>query len=132
MTITSIPVAAGDNFFVAIRATNSSSAILLFENLTQGVAYQQTFNSPGASSNLQGSSAEWIVENERAGPLVNFGTITFTNIGAGTSTGANLNLATANLSSLVNLTSSNTISSFLTRETILSDTSVEIVWALPG
>jgi Peptidase A4 family len=132
--ISNFPVAPGNVIYVSLTEDSPSVATLLFENLSQGVGVQGNIGSPTPSANLQGISVEWIVEDPSNGsslvPFLGFGTVVFTNCIAGTSTGASVNLADSTLLSLVTVSGS-TITSVLTNEALLSDTSVEVVYAGP-
>jgi hypothetical protein len=80
--------------------THGSEATLLLENLSEGVGVEGTISAPDSAADLLRQSVEWIVEDPSDDsslfPFSDFGTVTFSNIAAGTSTGASLNLGYAN------------------------------------
>jgi hypothetical protein len=99
--------------------------------LSERVGVEGTISAPDSAADILGQSVEWIVEDPSDGsslfPFSDFGTIAFSNIAAGTSTGASLNLGCANTTLLDIITvSGNTITGVESSETILCDTSVEI------
>jgi hypothetical protein len=129
--ISNLPVSAGNVIYISLTASGTSEATLLLENLSEGVGVEGTISAPDSAADLLGQSVEWIVEDPSDGsslfPFFDFGTVTFLNIAAGTSTGASLNLGYANTTLLDIVTvSGNTITGVESSETILSDTSVEI------
>ncbi|KAE9377310.1 concanavalin A-like lectin/glucanase [Stipitochalara longipes BDJ] len=132
--IDGFPANPGDEIFISLTEVSSSVGNLLFENLSQGVGAQGDVPSPTPSADLQGISVEWIVEDPSDGtslvPFSDFGMVVFTNCVAETSTGTSVNLADSTLLSLIT-DSGGMITSILTDETLLSDTSVEVVYAGP-
>ncbi|OAA57298.1 Concanavalin A-like lectin/glucanase [Cordyceps fumosorosea ARSEF 2679] len=88
---TNLGVSGGDTVRMTVNATSTTSGTTLIENLTTGKSVSQTFTGETRYP-LCESDAEWIVEdfqeNGKPVPLVNWGTIEFTNTvasGPGTS-----------------------------------------------
>jgi hypothetical protein len=87
-TITTLAISAGDSITGSVTYSGSSFTLTLTDNTTG-----KSFTTQQSGSNLQRSSAEWIVEAPWSGgvlPLANFNTVTFTNASAtiGGKTGA--------------------------------------------
>jgi len=86
-----IPISAGDVISISVASTSASAGGVIIDNLTTGKSVTKSLTAPSTSSHLGGQNAEWIVEDfEQGGSLVsfaNFGTVTFTNATATTSTG---------------------------------------------
>ncbi len=92
-------VNSGDVIEVDIVASSTSKGKVTLINHTSGQSVSKTLSAPDSSSTLCGQNAEWIVEDfEQGGSLValsNFGTVTFTDATAGTSTGSSAGLSGA-------------------------------------
>lgn len=84
-----IAISAGDVISVSIASSSSSAGTVTLENLTTGETVSKSLTAPSSSSDLGGQNAEWIVEDyESNGELValaDFGTVTFTDAVASTS-----------------------------------------------
>ncbi|KAN0117781.1 hypothetical protein V8E51_003758 [Hyaloscypha variabilis] len=130
--IEGFPANPSNEIFISLTEVSPSVGNVLFEKLSQGVGAQGDISSPTPSADLQGISVEWFVEDPGLPqvPFLDFGTVIFTNCAAGISTGTSANLATSTLLSLIT-ESDGTITSILTDEALLSDTSVEIVYVGP-
>lgn len=93
-----ITFSAGDSVSVSVQATSYTAGTAVIENLTTGKTVSKAITS---SSRLGGQNAEWIVEDfEQNGGLVtfaNFGTVTFTQAKAGTSSGSSVGVEGATL-----------------------------------
>ncbi|KAJ6782479.1 hypothetical protein PWT90_07885 [Aphanocladium album] len=78
---TDLAVSGGDTVRMTVHATSRTSGTTTIENLTTGKSVSHTFRSETAYP-LCESDAEWIVEdfssNNQPVPLVNWGTISFT------------------------------------------------------
>lgn len=78
---TDLKVSGGDTVRLTVHATSRTSGTTSIENLTTGQSVSHTFSSETAYP-LCESDAEWIVEdyqeNKQPVPLVNWGTIEFT------------------------------------------------------
>lgn len=89
-----ISFSAGDEVKVTVDATSSTSGTATVENLTTGETVSETFENVSDGS-LCEYNAEWIVEDytevygnyETLVPLADFGTVTFTDATATTSSG---------------------------------------------
>ncbi|KAJ9130922.1 Acid proteinase [Pleurostoma richardsiae] len=86
-TFSGFSISTGDTIRVTVTATTTSSGTALVENLTTGKKVTHSFS--GQSRALQELNAEWIVEDFSEGnslvPFANFGTVTFTDSEATTS-----------------------------------------------
>jgi hypothetical protein len=82
-------VSAGDVIAVSIVANSSSKGTVTLTNESTGKSVSKTLSAPNSSATLGGQNAEWIVEDfGENGSLVSmagFGTVTFTNCVATTS-----------------------------------------------
>ncbi|KAI1309798.1 acid proteinase [Xylaria venustula] len=87
-----ISFSVGDQVTVTVTATSTSAGTAVIQNLSTGKSVTHSFS--GESNKLQELNAEWIVEDfEENGSLVefaNFGTVTFTNAVATTSSGTSV------------------------------------------
>ncbi|KAI1324742.1 acid proteinase [Xylariaceae sp. FL0255] len=87
---TGISISSGDQVKVTVTADTTSSGTAVIENLTTNQTVTHSFS--GESDSLQELNAEWIVEDfEEGNSLVDFadfGTVTFTNAVATTSSGS--------------------------------------------
>lgn len=86
---TDISFDAGDSVTLTVTASSTTSGTVVITNNSKNQSVNQTVSSSDA---LCGQDAEWIVEDFEEGnslvPFVNFGTVTFTNAAAGTSSGS--------------------------------------------
>lgn len=132
IVITNFPVSPGDTIAIALTEVSPAVGNILYENLSQGVAVQGDIGSPEPSADIQGLSAEWIVEDpgQPEVPFLGFGTVVFQDCLAETSTGEELTLADATLLSLITV-SGDTITGVLTDETLLDDTDLQVVYVGP-
>lgn len=77
-----ISFSVGDNVKVSVTADSTSTGSVEVSNLSNGQKVNHDF-SGGTQGDLCETNAEWIVEDFEQGgsdvPLVNFGTVTFTN-----------------------------------------------------
>ncbi|KAI0325216.1 acid proteinase [Cubamyces sp. BRFM 1775] len=82
---TGFPIKAGDVITATVVATSATSGTATLINESSGQRMSHTFSGQPA---LCQYSAEWVVEDFTSGgkyvPLANFGTVTFTNLGAET------------------------------------------------
>ncbi|OCL13515.1 putative aspergillopepsin-2 precursor, partial [Glonium stellatum] len=82
-------VSAGDVIAVSIVASSSSRGTVTLTNESTGKSVSKTLSAPDSSSTLGGQNAEWIIEDyEENGsqvPIADFGTVTFTDCVATTS-----------------------------------------------
>ncbi|MCJ1475770.1 hypothetical protein MMC13_004434 [Lambiella insularis] len=94
------PIAAGDVISMSVVASSSSAGTVTLENVSSGKSVSKALKAPSASADLAGKNAEWIVEDFEEGsslvPLVDFGSITFTNCVAKTGS-ETLSLSSASL-----------------------------------
>ncbi|KAH6664249.1 peptidase G1 [Halenospora varia] len=84
-----LDVKTGDEIRVIISTTTPYSGTIGLENLSTGQNYSLSVKSPtNAEFRLKGKSAEWVVESFRTEegqePLVDFGTVVFSNCSAET------------------------------------------------
>ncbi|KAK8193194.1 peptidase A4 family-domain-containing protein [Phyllosticta capitalensis] len=86
-----IEISAGDVVTVSVTSSSSSAGTAVIENETTGQSVSKSLTAPESSATLGGQNAEWIVEDfESNGSLVSFadfGSVTFTDATAKTSTG---------------------------------------------
>ena len=89
--ISNLPVSAGNVIYISLTTSGSGEATLLLENLSEGVGVEGTISAPDSAADLLGQSLEWIVEDPSNGSSLfsfsDFGTVTFSNIAAGTPNG---------------------------------------------
>ncbi|KAJ3828084.1 peptidase A4 family-domain-containing protein [Lentinula raphanica] len=82
-------ISAGNTITINILSNNSTHGSVTLINKNTGKSVTQILSAPSSSAALKGQNAEWIVEDyEQGGNLVtfaNFGTVTFTNASASTS-----------------------------------------------
>ena len=85
---TDISFSAGDTVTVSVTATSLTGGTATITNESTGQTVSHTFSGQPA---LCQENAEWIVEDFSEGgglvPLANWGTVTFTGVSAGTSSG---------------------------------------------
>lgn len=121
----SIAISAGDTIAISVASSSSSAGTVTLENVTTGKTVSKSLTAPSSSSDLGGQNAEWIVEDyESDGSLVslaNFGTVTFTDAVAKTSSES---LGTTD-ATIIEIESGNTV---LTDVTIPSSSEVRIVY----
>ncbi|KAL9617815.1 MAG: hypothetical protein Q9160_007420 [Pyrenula sp. 1 TL-2023] len=83
---TGISISAGNVIQMSVQATSLTAGSVTLENLSTGQTVTKSLTS---SASLCGTNAEWIVEDFQSGnsqvPFANFGTVTFSNAVAGTS-----------------------------------------------
>ncbi|KAJ7778847.1 acid proteinase [Mycena maculata] len=83
-----IPIAAGNTIKLTATAASATSGTVTIENVSTGVTVSKALTS---SAKLCMENAEWIVEDFEEGdslvPFANFGTVTFTDAEATTSSG---------------------------------------------
>jgi len=95
---TGISFSVGDSVSISVVASTTTSGTAVIQNLTTGKKVSKAITSSAA---LGGQNAEWIVEDfEQNGQLVafaNFGTVTFTDVKAGTSGGGSVTAAGADI-----------------------------------
>ncbi|KAL1303150.1 hypothetical protein AAFC00_006580 [Neodothiora populina] len=102
-----IGFSVGDKVRVSIDATSTRAGVATVENLSKGTKVSHTFS--GESDALCETNAEWIVEDfteisggsESLVPLVDFGTVTFTDAYATTS-GGTVGLSGATVIDMIN------------------------------
>ncbi|KAK7549482.1 peptidase A4 family-domain-containing protein [Phyllosticta citricarpa] len=86
-----IDISAGDVITVSVESSSSSAGTAVVENETTGQRVSKSLTAPESSATLGGQNAEWIVEDfESNGSLVSFadfGSVTFTDATASTSSG---------------------------------------------
>ena len=79
-------VQAGDEIYLWIESYTPSQGLAYIENLTTGESASQELSAPSDNAVLAGQNAEWIVEDFQSGGklvnLVDFGTVTFTDVQA--------------------------------------------------
>ncbi|KAK6220571.1 hypothetical protein LQW54_002016 [Pestalotiopsis sp. IQ-011] len=84
-----ITIAAGDTIKMTVTATSKSAGTAVIENVTKGTTVTHSFS--GETDTLCETNAEWIVEDFSSGnslvPFADFGTVTFTDASATTSSG---------------------------------------------
>ncbi|MCJ1395126.1 hypothetical protein MMC18_008007 [Xylographa bjoerkii] len=82
-------VSAGDVIALSVVSSSASAGTVTIKNVSSGASVSKALKAPGSGSHLGGQNAEWIVEDfEEGGSLValsNFGTVTFTDCVAKTS-----------------------------------------------
>ncbi|KAK9777566.1 putative Aspergillopepsin-2 [Seiridium cardinale] len=88
-TFSGITISAGDTITVTVTATSTTAGTAVVKNVSTGKSVTHTFS--GSSPGLQELNAEWIVEDFSSGsslvPFADFGSVTFTNAYATTSSG---------------------------------------------
>ncbi|KAH6652440.1 putative aspergillopepsin [Truncatella angustata] len=88
-TFSGITISAGDTITVTVTATSTTGGTAVVKNVSTGKSVTHTFT--GQSQALQELNAEWIVEDFSSGgslvPFADFGSVTFTNAYATTSSG---------------------------------------------
>ena len=76
---------AGDKFHLIVEFLSNTTGVATIENLTSGLKVSHNATSPIGTQAHQGS-ADWIIENLnfalRGIPILQFGTVTFTNTSA--------------------------------------------------
>lgn len=91
---------------MSVQATSLKAGSVTLENLSTG---QTVTKSLSSSASLCGTNAEWIVEDFESGnsevPFANFGTVTFSNTVAGTSSSSQGNSG----SSILDIKQGNTV-----------------------
>ncbi|KAK6086456.1 acid proteinase [Seiridium cupressi] len=84
-----ITISAGDTVTMTVTATSKSAGTAVIENQTTGTTVTHSFS--GETDTLCETNAEWIVEDFSSGgslvPFADFGTVTFTDASATTSSG---------------------------------------------
>ncbi|KAJ7496981.1 peptidase A4 family-domain-containing protein [Mycena latifolia] len=84
-----IPISAGNTIKLTATVSSATSGTVMIENLSTGVTVSRALTS---SARLCQENAEWIVEDFEEGnslvPFANFGTVTFSNAVATTSSGS--------------------------------------------
>lgn len=119
-------VSAGDVISISITSSSSSKGKIVMENVSTGQSVTQSVSAPSSSSHLGGQNAEWIVEDFDEGgsqvAFANFGTVTFTDCVAKTSS-ETLGVSGATLIDIK--TSSGSI---LTDASIPSSSEVQVVY----
>ncbi|KIK61928.1 hypothetical protein GYMLUDRAFT_96327 [Collybiopsis luxurians FD-317 M1] len=92
---------AGDVITVEIVATSDSQGTITLINQTKKTQFSTPQSAPTKLNLLGGQNAEWIVEDftQNGGlvPLANWGTLTFTNASASTSSRTKVDLSTATI-----------------------------------
>ncbi|ETS73149.1 hypothetical protein PFICI_15094 [Pestalotiopsis fici W106-1] len=88
-TFSGISISAGDTITVTVTATSTTGGTAVVSNKSTGKSVTHTFS--GQTKALQELNAEWIVEDFSSGsslvPFADFGSVTFTNAQATTSSG---------------------------------------------
>ncbi|KAF7536000.1 hypothetical protein G7054_g4892 [Neopestalotiopsis clavispora] len=88
-TFSGITIDAGDTVTMTVTATSKSAGTAVIENVTKGTTVTHSFS--GETDTLCETNAEWIVEDFSSGnslvPFADFGTVTFTDASATTSSG---------------------------------------------
>lgn len=119
-------VSAGDVISISITSSSSSKGKIVLKNVTTGKSVTQSVSAPSSSSHLGGQNAEWIVEDFDEGgsqvAFANFGTVTFTDCVARTSS-ETLDVSGATIIDIK--TSAGTI---LTDASIPSSSEVQVVY----
>lgn len=103
VSISTIPVAAGDSVQVSIVADQSmAQGTVVIDNLSTGVSDSVIVSSPGPSNNICGMTAEWIVEDPggalgNLAPFAHFSPVNMLKCAAATTTDAQANVDGAQL-----------------------------------
>jgi hypothetical protein len=101
ISVSDLPISAGDSLFMNVTLYTSTSGIMILENLTTGKSVQRTMEEPKYP--LQGAYAEWILEGfynsdtQQLQALPDFGSIVFSDTTATTSSGNVYNAESASL-----------------------------------
>jgi hypothetical protein len=123
---TGFEVSAGDVISISITSSSSSKGKIVMENMTTGKSVTQSVSAPSSSSHLGGQNAEWIVEDFDEGgsqvAFANFGTVTFTDCVAKTSS------ETIGVSGATIIDIKTSSGSILTDASIPSSSEVQVVY----
>jgi hypothetical protein len=125
----------GDEIKVDISISSFSTGAVVLTNLHTSQVWSKTVTSPDNSSNLGGTSAEWIVEDfgirvpgepdgTEIAPLGNFGTVNMTNCRASTQK-SDIKLTDASML-LINLIDKS--GHLMSNTTVLSDTAAQVTY----
>lgn len=110
LTSFALPVQAGHNVHVEVRAQSATTGVVIVDNLTTGQSQAILIAAPSSSAAIGGQNAEWIVEDVATGsglvPFANFGQVTMQNCIAVTNTGKLVTLAN---STVVNMLQNNAV-----------------------
>lgn len=105
----SLDVSAGDTITVSVSSTSSTAGKAVITNESTGKSVSKSLTAPDSSAKLGGQNAEWIVEDFEEGSslvnLANFGTVTFTDATAKTSSSSE----NASGAEIIDIKSGNTV-----------------------